>query len=67
MRPEALIDGERIDNGDRRSMRARRDRMAIAFQQYIQGRLVGEGPPAQILGGARTEWARASVGRLLRH
>jgi hypothetical protein len=48
-------------------LRPRRDRMAIAFQQYIQGRLVDEGPPAQIFGGARTERARASVGRLLRH
>jgi hypothetical protein len=67
LRPEALLDGERIDYGDRRSRRARRDRMAIAFQQYIQGRLVDEGPPAQIFGGARTEQARASVGRLLRH
>jgi polar amino acid transport system ATP-binding protein len=32
--PEALIDGERIDYGDRRSLRASRDRMAIVFQQY---------------------------------
>ena len=37
------------------------------FQQYIQGRLVDEGPPAQIFAGAGTEQARASVGRLLRH
>ena len=45
----------------RAELRARRDRMAIAF------RLVDEGTPAQIFGGARTERARASVGRLLRH
>ena len=67
LRPEAALDGERIDYGDRRSLRARRDWMAIMFQQYIQGRLVDEGPPAQIFAGARTERARASVGRLLRH
>ena len=31
---EVLIDGERIDYGNRRSLRAARDRMAIVFQQY---------------------------------
>ena len=65
MRPEALLDGERIDYGDRRSRRARRDRMAIAFQQYIQGRPVEEGLPAQIFGAARTGRARV-VGKILR-
>ena len=31
---EVLIDGEPIDYGSRRSLRAARDRMAIVFQQY---------------------------------
>ena len=31
---EVLIDGEPIDYGNRRSVRAARDRMAIVFQQY---------------------------------
>jgi polar amino acid transport system ATP-binding protein len=31
---EVLIDGERVDYGSRRSLRAARDRMAIVFQQY---------------------------------
>ena len=32
-----------------------------------QGRVVEEGPPAQIFDGARTERARSFVGRILRH
>ncbi|MGE3291567.1 MAG: amino acid ABC transporter ATP-binding protein [Geminicoccaceae bacterium] len=31
---EVLIDGERVEYGSRRSLRAARDRMAIVFQQY---------------------------------
>ncbi|MGE3742724.1 MAG: amino acid ABC transporter ATP-binding protein [Geminicoccaceae bacterium] len=31
---EVLIDGQRVDYGSRRSLRAARDRMAIVFQQY---------------------------------
>ena len=49
----------------RAELRPRRDRMAIAFQQYIQGRLVDEGPPVQIFAGARTGRARV-VGKILR-
>ena len=32
-----------------------------------RGRLIEERPPSQIFGGARTEWARAFVGKILRH
>jgi polar amino acid transport system ATP-binding protein len=34
MAGEVLIDGQRIDYGSRRSVRAARDRMAIVFQQF---------------------------------
>jgi hypothetical protein len=32
-----------------------------------RGRLVEDGAPAQIFGGARIEWARAFVDKILRH